>query len=237
MDIQKYKFFVRDMSISDDDLTNLISIVINDIAKTTHFFKRLLAFSITRDFTDYNFSLILKLNNRVRTDLDSVTIESMTEDDILNWLKTYDESIIPNVAITTESVGSEINEILLSVNDVLIEDQITSKLKSAFNKFEYLTSNIYRVTDFSFMPRDEEIIQSIATCSVIPDIDNISYDEIAYIENALIEGIKYYTTMSYSSSVDQDTTALLLKKYENEKKSLMSTTTFYDTKQFKKAWL
>jgi len=239
IDINKYKLFVRNFSLTDDELNNLIKTVVIDIAKTTKIFKDMIGFSIIKDFYDYDFELIMKMNDKVREDLSTVTIGSLTDEQILNYLSNYDETSFPSPNITYEKLNFPISRTMLEVNDVVVLNEDKNKYISVFNLFEHISRFKYRNFNqaiFGFN-NDKTKEQAIALVTVTPDINNISDDIVNVIEPALIEGLKYFVQTPYTNIDDMQSTSIILNRYNYEKQKLMDMFPITDAKFYKGAWL
>jgi len=239
IDINKYKFFVRNFSITDDELTNLINMVITDIAKSTKIFKDIIGFSIIKDFYDYDFELIMKMNDKVREDVGYITIGEFNDEDIINCLSGDNTllSLSPEVTYN-EYMESPLNRMLLSVDDVVTLNKFSNDYISVFNIFSYISGFKYRLnTNNILFDQNKESKQALAIVSVVPDLDNIDDEIISLIEPALVEGLKYFTQIPYTNSDDMQSTSIILNRYNYEKQKLMDLYQLTDAKFYKKAWL
>ena len=198
----------------------------------------MIGFSIVKDFYDYDFELIMKMNDEVRTKVSSISIGELSNTDILNYLSNYDTSGFPAPAIDYDVINSPINRILLSVDDVVSLDNEKDDYKSIFNLFSYLNRFIYRLTNISLvLSPNQKIRQALALVTVVPDFNNINDEIITLIEPALIEGLKYFVQTPYTNPDDMQSTSIILNRYNYEKQRLMDMFPTNDARLYKGAWL
>jgi hypothetical protein len=237
IDINKYKLFVRNFSLTDDELASLINTVIVDIAKSTKIFKDMIGFSIIKDYLDYDFEMIMKMNDRIKVDVGSVSIGELSDSDIINYLSNYDTSNFPSPNLTYETIDAETNRTMIDVDDVLVLNAY-GYYSSIFNKFSYLNRFKYRmVTQYDLDFDDEDKVQALAIITTTPDMNNITDDIVRIIEPALIEGLKYFVQTPYTNPDDMQSTSIILNRYNYEKQRLMDMFPTTDAKFYKGAWL
>lgn len=83
MDINKYKFYVRDIGISDTDLQMVLEDIIKDIALSTRIFKREFNITIKQDVVNYNIKEIfnsLQASNNLPLDIYIETLDILKKE-------------------------------------------------------------------------------------------------------------------------------------------------------------
>jgi hypothetical protein len=235
-DINKYKFFVRNFSLTDEELATLANVVLMDISKTTKIFKYMMGFSIVKDLYEYDFELISRMNDRVRSDLTSIHVGEVSDEEILRYLSDFENEEFPSPDLTYEQDVYPADRTLIEVVDVVALRG--NRYESIFNKFEHLFRFKYRMKDQEGIEFDEsgkEQVLAIVTTTI--EIDRITDDIVRRIEPAFVEGLKYFAQSSYTGVDDMQSTAILLKRYEIEKERLMNMFPLVDAKYHREAWL
>ena len=231
MNIDNYKFYVRDIGITDVDLTNVLQDVINDIAMSTKIFKKEFGFTIEPDMYDYNFRGLLEVYERTQElTINDLIIDSYTEDQLLNYLS--DPTDLEVTVSDTTTTGIPLNT-YLETNDILVKtyDYYNSPLGSLFCLFESIDGD-----SFKFIGKITEQVEALCITTIIPNIQNIDKRLETYLKPVIIEGLKYYTDTSLNTqNVNPDINSY--KKYINAKLELQNKFPVYVGQQIKRSSL
>jgi len=203
MDISKYRVYVRDIGLTDDDLYLIIQDVINEIASTTNIFKSMFVFPLEKGKQVYNIKELFDTNERTREYKINMSLGSYTDDQIIDYLTVEGTK---DIDVNYDKTTNEYYNQYLSCDDILKEVTFddTKKLISIFNYFDVLNINKFKLnTDIDKYIDDTDSMFVIAKCTIIPNISNIdSYIE-SIIKYAIIEGIRYYSTPSNTNANEQ----------------------------------
>jgi len=219
MDINKYKVYIKDINISDDDFSIIVQDVVNEVARTTNIFKEVFAFTLEKDTYEYDLKSIFNLIERTRKNIDNITINGYTEDQLVSFLSDPENMDIDTTE--TYSYNQYYNQ-LLHINDLLTlvpdESKDSNKLVSIFNEFTQIGMFNFKV-NFDInkyikgicLQHDEqckndprpENISVLCMSTIIPNINNITDEIENIIKSTIIEGIRYYTTPSNSNGFEQ----------------------------------
>jgi len=222
VNIIDYKFYVRDVGITDEDLQKVVDDVVRDIALSTRIFKKMFAFTIEPDIDRYDFKALLELYERYEPELDTLTIRDYTEEEIISIISnpltdinTMDETYTYGVPLST----------FLDVTNILDENG-----SSIFNYFQHLSGSVYRINYRTTKP-----INALCICTIVPNIESIDEDIEIEIKSAIIEGLKYYTDTTLNpQNVSPDINSY--KKFVNAKADLQGKFPVYG-KIFKRSFL
>jgi len=229
MNIDNYKFYVRDIGISDADLTNVLQDVINDIAMSTKIFKKAFGFTIEPDMYDYNFRGLLEIYERTQElTINDLIIDSYTEDQLLNYLS--DPTELEVTVDNTTTTGIPLNT-YLETNDVLVKtyDYDNSPLGSLFYLFEPIDGD-----SFKFIGKIIEPVGALCITTIIPNIQNIDERLEIYLRPVIIDGLKYYTdTTLNAQNINPDINSY--KRYINAKLELQNKFPVYVGQQIKRS--
>ena len=229
MDINKYKFYVRDIGISDEDLANVLQDVINDIALSTRIFKKAFGFTIEPDIYYYNFRALLGISERVQEGtINDIVINSFSEEQLIQYLSNP-TNLEVDIRRDVE-VGIPLNTYLETL-DVLVRqyDADNAPLGSVFYLFEPIDGDSYK-----FVGSINKPIESICITTIIPNVLNIDERLETYLRPAIIEGLKYYTDTSLNlQNVNPNVNSY--KKFVNAKIELQNKFPVYIGKQIKRS--
>jgi hypothetical protein len=185
MDINRYKFYVRDIGVSDTELQNILNDVIEDIAISTGIFQKAFGFTIEPEIELYNFDALLDMYERNQTEIANLTLDSITESELIEYLK--DPTNFTVDVTETSTVGITPNKFLNTLDIITLNG---NSLVSMIKDFEYISNNSYR---YKYANTIRDKIEAICLCSIIPDISNIRPEVEAIMRNAIIKGLKYFT--------------------------------------------
>jgi len=229
INIDNYKFYVRDVGITDSSLNTVLQDVINDIALSTKIFKKAFGFTIEPDLYDYNFGALLEIYERTQEQtIDNLTINSYTEDQLLQFLS--DPTQLDITVADSSTNGIPLNTYIETL-DILSKTYNTeqSSLGSVFDYFEPIDSYSYKLTK-----KLQEPVRAIAILSIIPNIENIDDRAEKYLRTTIIEGLRYFVnTQDNAQNINPDINNY--KKYERTKLELQNKFPVYVGQQIKRS--
>ena len=227
MNIDNYKFYIRDIGITDTDLTNVLNDVIKDIALKTRIFKKAFGFTIEPDMYDYNFRGLLEVYERTQEQtIDSLIINSYTEDQLLNYLS---NPLDIEVSVTNSASYGVPSSTYIDTIDVLtkVDDVDQLELSSIFYLFEPIDGD-----SFKFVSKIQYPVEALCLVHIIPNIKSIDDRVETYLKSTIIAGLKYYTDTEQSQqNVNTDINSY--KKYQNALLELQSNFPTIVTQQIK----
>jgi len=226
IDINDYKFYIRDVGITNEDLTKVINDVISDIALSTKIFKKAFGFTIEPSIDTYDFRSIMAISERTQYDkIESLTLQNYTEQQLIDFLS---DPTNMNVDVDKETYTTNpiLNTYIDTIDVLSIKD---NELMSVFNMFEPVNGET-----FKFVGSIEEPVSCVAIVRIIPNIDNIEEETEVLLKSAIVEGLKYYTdTRNNAQSVGSETNRY--KIYENAKLALQNKFPTYVGQQMKRS--
>jgi len=218
LDISDYKFFVRDVGVSDTELNTLINNIIQEIASYTRIFKYHFSFELLDNIKYYNFNALMQDNQHFDENITTITLGSDTDQDLIDFL------IEPKCYNTKTNEVTEDNKIydqFFALDDILlIED---SNIQSIGSYFKHLRESeyVYKLYNKNAKCDGKSKYKAFCICTIVPNLEHISNDIENVIRPVLIEGLKYYTdTTENAVNVNPDVNQY--KKYFNAKNTLMN---------------
>ena len=211
MDINNYRFYVKDLGITDDDLSLVLQDVINDIATSTNIFKSVFSFTLEKDTYVYNIKSLFDLDERIREKPASITIDPYSEDDLVRYLnepstlgvnttETYEDNVYYNQYLSCDDIMklipkrtkySKDSDSIISIFDYFTQiDNTSFKINIDVNK--YIEDAKYDSNGNSINPNAQTEIPVLCPVTIIPNINNISSELENIIKVAVIEGLKYF---------------------------------------------
>jgi len=238
MDIDNYKKYVRDVSITDDDLTSVMQDVINEIARDTKIFKEVFGFTVSNCTEEYNMKNLFNIYSSVKED--SITSISLSEPvfneesviNLINQITSNDK--VCNLSGLT--VGEETTTINGKFNNyVHLLDVITTSVSksgsnteptSSIGKFlSWLNGDTY-ILNSSYMRRfgygDTYSIPVIGVAIIVPQLNDIDEDMEMVLRPAIIAGLKYYVSDMYMNMANEQVSDVLYRRFYVRKKQLMN---------------
>ena len=243
MDISRYKVYVRDTQISDEDLENLIKDVIYDIARDTKIFRRQFSFNVLPCVDMYNIKEIFNTQSHLDTSVTEVTYtHEYNEKDIVDLINliqdTNDKSTEcdfkdNNEESTTETkTYTALDESYLATLDLFYVDDRSIKYKV----YSMLPDFFEQVNNDTFISNHDRLVVSfgsdynleiVADVNVLPDPNKISEEDLNRINTSIIAGIKYYVSDMYMNINNEQVSNILYQRYYSSKKQLV-----YNNPQF-----
>ena len=210
----KVKFHIRDISFKDYEIDEMILQVITDIANETKLFKKIIGFTIHEDKKIYDFRNLTRMNERVEIELEAVSIQAYTPEDIIEFIKAGAWSN-PEIdkTVFVERDGQSMFIDLLDVYDEF-GHYITDKFQYHGTAQYYCLDNQWR--------KDNEGVGKCFVASVIPQIDEILQEDIHEIMHTIIEGCKYYFNDTFGSGDDAQVANLYYQRYWQSKQALIN---------------
>ena len=198
MDINKYRIYIRDVDLSDDDLSLIMQDVINDISISTEVFKKLFSFNIDSDTYIYNIEALFDINEATRQNISDIQIQGLDHDELLGFLKDPNEI---NQSVNITKTDNQYYDSYYHTQDILVQldkNKDNSSFVSIFNRFTDIGNGKYKLNT-----KVESNRNVLCIVSIIPDINNIDDKIEMLIKPAIIEGIRYFSGASNSAANEQ----------------------------------
>jgi len=231
MDINKYKFYVRDVSVTDEQLQMLLQDVVNDIGASTKIFKRLFGFQVFPDIKEYNLKNLYEQSIRSGYNrLETLQIGGVDNETLVQFLN---DPTNVNTSQITIAEGIGIPDTFIDVVDVLgnIYTDDSTPLGSIFYKFDRIGVNDYKFTENIKEPKN-----ALCIVNVIPALENIDEQMESYMKTAIVAGLKYYTeTQVVNQNLNYQISSY--KVFENAKNQLQGLFPTYIGQQMKRSIL
>jgi len=226
MNIEDYRFYVRDIGANDQDLEKVLNDVFRDIAISTKIFKKAFGFEIYSDIERYDFKSLLNMSERIQeNDITAISIDPFTDQQLIDILI---DPVNQNVNVTIENTVGVPQSTFLEVIDILDKN-----LTSIFDHFEH-------ITDAQFYYRYNNIIKEpipmLCICSIIPNIENISEKIETILKPTIIDGLKYFVDTTLNNQ-NVNPVVSSYKKYTNSKLELQNKFPIHISKQIKRSFL
>jgi len=203
---EKVKFHIRGINSTDEDIDNIIMQVISDIAQYTSVFKKIVGFTIHADKTLYDFRDLLRINERVEVELQTVTIGDISDEDILDFIMNPVDLPDPNVDKEV-FVEEDAQSMLVSVLDIFDD-----KGYCISDKFDYHGTSIYYANDIDWL-KEKDGVNMAFVAQVIPHPNELLPEDVHYIMPSVIEGCKYYFNDTFQSGNDVQVGNFYYRRY------------------------
>jgi len=231
MDINNYKFYVRDVSVTDEQFQMLLQDIVNDIAVSTKIFKRIFGFQIFPDIKEYNLKDLYEHSIRSGYNrLETLQVGGVDNETLIQFLN---DPTTVNTSKTTIKKGIGSPDTFIDVIDVLgnIYTNDSTPLGSIFYKFDRIDVNNYKFTENIKEPKN-----ALCIVNVIPALDNIDEQIESYMKMAIVAGLKYYTeTQVVNQNMNYQISSY--KVFENAKNQLQGLFPTYIGQQMKRSIL
>ena len=249
MDIAKYRKYVRDTSISDEDFEDLIKDVIEDIARDTGIFTDIFVFQLEGCIELYDIETLYDLSNQINEDniVDITITDNINDKDslaqYLNRLEivtvdgttcSTNDSSTTDTKVTT-SQGDTGKKLLSVVDMIWSRDSLDDSLKypSKEEVISVINSWFYHIGNFNYKKNNRELnrlfgytddqlyeIPIVTLVNYVPNLDQLDEDVERQIKTAIINGVKYYASDLYLNTVNEQTSNILYQRYYSSKKQL-----------------
>ena len=215
MDINNYKFYIRDIGISDTDLQNVLRDVINDIAVNTKIFKRAFSFTLEPEMNMYPIKDLYQLSDKSEIIINSITYSLKSYDTKEKLLEYLNEPII-NVDETKDIQKDNEYSDYIEVID-LFDDKFNSYMKY----LEPVSRNDYYLN----LKIDKPILLT-GIAVINPLLSEISDRIEKQLRFAIISGLKAYTH-TLESQPNEQVSLVLNKQFEYDKQKLINKYPYY----------
>jgi len=216
---RKVKFHLRDISMLDNEIDEMIKFTIEDIARETKVFRKICGFTVESDKQLYDFLSITRMNEEVEEELENVYIGGITDIAIKAMLLGRDTW--PNPITVKKEFEETAMSSYLSADAIFDPD-----LRNVMNKFKYTSTNIYIVKDQQWL-EDNDGVEMALIYTVIPNLEEMQPEHINMIEHIIIEGCKYYVANTLGSGDDANIANLYYQRFWQKKQDLINS---YPTK-------
>jgi len=210
---EKIKFHIRDTASDDDEINQVITQVIEDIANEVKIFKKIYGFTIDEEMKIYDFNALAMLSSKLELELEAVSIGDIPQELVTAYLAVGGE--IPSPDVHKVLYPGTYN-IPLELLDIYDEDGY-----SIVNKFHYAGTSERICYDENWL-KDNNGKYKAFTMSVIPNVQELRSEELAVITGCIIEGCKYYFSNTYESTTDGQLTNLYYQRYWQKKQALIN---------------
>jgi len=214
----RIKFYIKDVRSTDEEINEVILQTIRDIANETKIFKKVNGFTVHKEKTLYDFRDITRMNEQTETEVSAVTIGSISREGILDWFEeTGGQYGLPDPDVTkTTYTESEAESMFVDLLDIFDESGANKTFK-----FQYHGTAIYHVEDQDWLDENDDKFFG-CVCTVIPHIDELLPEDIAYVMSAIIEGCKYHFADTLMTQEDAQVANLYYQRYWQKKQSLVN---------------
>ena len=214
MDINNYKFYVRDVGISDTDLQNVLNDVISDIATNTKIFKRVFSFTLEPGLDEYPIKDLYQLADKSEpTILDiNYTTNLDTQEGLIDYLTNVDINVQQTVDTTTDNTYSDYIEII---------DLFDDKFNSYMKYLEPVSKD-----DYYLNIKIDKPIPLTGIAIINPLLSEISDRIEKQIRFAIISGLKAYTH-TLENQPNEQVSLVLNKQFEYDKQKLINKYPYY----------
>jgi len=226
MNINDYKIFIRDMNISDEELTNLIQQIIIEISHNTKIFRNTIGITISHCLEQYNIKDIYNLSSAVDEQISNITFIENTNYELSNEECNLQSPILTELTTDTADttflgllsllkVYSNIEDAYKHGSTTLNED-ITYKYFIKINDVTFITKTDYLKTLYG----DKYTFDILANCIYAPSPSKITTEEEIIIKPAIIAGLKYYLSDTYLNTTNEQVSNLLYQRYWSTQKQI-----------------
>jgi len=227
MDISKYKKYIRNLSIEDEDLDDLIRDVIEDIARDTKIFRDVFGFSVSSCLSEYSIKSLYEfyLENDSRNEVKTIT--PITDADkfieFANQLLGSSCIDVNFVNETYETIEESKENRILSVSQIATVDKngIHNFLDGKIAQLRNGMTLVLDVEEFEKRYGKDTVLPVIVSVVIVPDVQRISEEVEAMLKTAIINGIKYFVSDTYSDPNNAQVGNLLYQRYYSSKKQLL----------------
>jgi hypothetical protein len=217
MDIFKYKLYVKDVSLTDEEFQQLFMDVYKNVCKKTRIFKQVLGFNISSCEEYYDFRAIYEIldatNDNVVTSMD--VYNNVNENNCKDYLDSFnngdcskDISDYIGIKVETDNLRNE----FVSFDDAIVYKEG----KTPYSALDYYLEHLYRQTykynwrwlerdGYSKEPKERWEIPLLLIYSVVPNTELVDEDMEDIIKDALITGIQYYANTLFMNQSEQIT--------------------------------
>ena len=215
MDINNYKFYIRDIGISDTDLQNVLRDVISDIAVNTKIFKRVFSFTLEPEMNMYPIKDLYQLSDKSEIIINSITYS----------LKSYD---------TKEKLLEYLNEPIINVDetkDIQKDNEYSDYIEvidlfdDKFNSYGHYLEPVGKDDYYLNIKIDKPILLT-GIAIINPLLSEINDRIEKQIRFAIISGLKAYTH-TLESQPNEQVSLVLNKQFEYDKQKLINKYPYY----------
>jgi len=197
--MKDYRYYIRDVNISDEQYINLIDDIITEIAYQTNIFKKEIMFDVIPDQKYYDMNAILA--SYEKNTYSVITVDTSDVNDTGDYSKALNSIIDIRLYDTSR-------------NNNLKKDPIDSNVSVIGSDF--IIENTSVVKYIGEKLRKSNWRRYFAILSFIPTIKQIKDQRELKIQKALIAGLRYKANSMYTDQNDQNYIIELKKNYEYE---------------------
>jgi len=231
MDILKYKKYVRDTNISDDDFKEIVNDVLIDITLDTKIFRTTVGFSLTNCVDEYNIKDIFNISSSVEDQVVDIKF-TVDEDDSINLNSNNPGCPLIDEKVQTELVLQSSDDIFLGcIELVRVYADKTEAIKyGSRSLIENVTEKYFTKLNDNLFYSKKLFLESLygktydvnilANCIYRPDPEKITEEQENIIKQAIIAGIKYNLSDMYLNTTNEQVSNILYQRYWSTKKQI-----------------
>ena len=214
MDINNYKFYVRDIGIDDVTLQNVFQDVVSDIATNTKIFKRVYSFTLEPEIDKYTLKDLYQLSDKSEPIITNINYTTTfdTQQGLIDYLSNADINVQQTVDTTTDNIYSDYIETI-----DLFDDK--------FNSYVHYLEPV-GVDDYYLNKEITEPVPLIGIAVINPLLTEISDRVEKQIRFAIISGLKAYTH-TLENQPNEQAALVLNKQFEYDKQKLRNNYPYY----------
>ena len=214
MDINNYKFYVRDIGVTDTDLTNILQDVVSDISVNTKIFKRMFSFTLEPELDMYPIKDLYQLSDKLEpTILDiNYTTNFNTQQGLIDYLSNADINVQQTIDTTTDNIYSDYIETI-----DLFDDKFNSYMP-------YLEP--VGIDDYYLIKKINKPTPITGIAVINPLLSEVSDRVEKQIRFAIISGLKAYTN-TVENQMGEQAGLVLNKQFEYDKQKLINKYPYY----------
>jgi len=202
MDITKYRVFVKDYGLTDDEFETIASVVLGDIFVGTE--TNYTGISSTLKHDEKEIDLMKKIDSSSDTEL----VYSLGKSIPVTTTSTTDIQIISIIDATVTYENNNVKEEISLIYDGFLVNESGNKYIVNTDALKSLFGTEYNID-----------IKIIATVSIAHGLIDETMEE--KIRNAFIAGIQYYASTTMQSAQDTQTEQFNSQVYYRAKQALM----------------
>ena len=225
MTIDRYKLYVKDARLSDEEITQLMRDVLEEIVLDTRIFTKPLGLVLSGCYKEYNMKEVFDLNQNLAKGIDSITYDVPSEgyiDDVLDVIygTNRDCSRVNHVKTAVTQTPNLFPEKYLDTVDIVQLNKDGNELYSIIDEyFVAQTKDTFILRDGIIDDKKQE--SCVVLCQYVPRFDDIDEDMEMKLRPALIAGLRAIGAGLKLGLNDEQVTSMLNRNYYNAKRNLI----------------
>lgn len=211
--VDQCRFHLRDIKIEDSEVESLISLVLNEIAHDTKIFKKLFGFTVHEDIDLYDFDALVDMHEHFERELSTVTIGTITEEQVSNFYSTME---LPSPPVDKTEYEEDQKSIFIQLLEIYNNDNV-----SCLSRFHFKGNSEYLCPD-DYWREENDDEQLVFSATIVPHIDEIPEEVLSKILSAIIQGVKYYNSDNLEGQVDAQVANIYYQRYWHRRQELIN---------------